>query len=180
MVRHPANLIEQAKVLAFKKHLSYKEIGRRLNISDSTISTWLRGISGNNSRTPVGSTEIIRKNIRNSENNIFKTLKIEQNLAKIFSGVIYGCEGSKYPASHCIAFTNSEPELMTSFISLLRFSYELDETKWRVILQIHSNQNYAKLSKYWSETLKIPINKFYKPTITVAREGKHRSGFKTP
>jgi len=177
MIRYSAKLIKEAKSLAIKRHLSYKEIGRRLKISDSTISIWLRNSPNSNTRTYVKNSRKVRSDVTKSESNVLTKTKIDINLAKTFCGIIYGCEGAKYPASNCVSLTNSDPRLVLSFISLLRFSYKLDETKFRVILQIHSTQNYGKLSEYWSGILRVPINKFYKPTITTAHEGKHRSGY---
>lgn len=177
MVRYTSKIIIKAKKLAIKEHLSYKEIGRRLKISDSTISIWCRDIKGNNPRKYVKTSEEIRKIAKRSDVGIFRKIKFDVNLAKIFCGIIYGCEGSKYPASNCINFTNSEPKLVISFVNLLRNSYKLDEAKWRAHLQIHDSQNPRKLIEYWSRILKIPINKFYKSTITKTNEGKHRVNY---
>lgn len=177
MIRYSANLINKSKDLATKKHLSYKEIGRRLGISDSTISIWCRDIKGGNPRTFVKTSRNLREQIKKFDQRIFKDTKVTNRLAKIFCGIIYGCEGSKYPASNCVIFTNSEPGLMVSFVNLFRKAYDLDESKWRVRLQIHSNQNITQLTAFWSKVLKIPLGKFYKPTITKATEGKHRVGY---
>lgn len=177
MIRHPAKLINEAKRLATEKHLSYKEIARVLKVSDSSISIWCRDLEGSNPRTYVKTSKDIRNLAKKADIGIFEGFKIGTRLAKIFCGIIYGCEGSKYPASNCLILTNSEPKLLNSFITLLRLAYKLDESKWRVRLQIHSDQDYAKLAIFWSDTLKIPTSKFYKPTVTKAREGKHRVGY---
>ena len=177
MIRYTAELINKAKELVTEEHLSYKEIGRRLKISDSTISIWCRDIKKGNPRTYVKTSRNIRKLISKSDQDVLKHIKIDKNLAKVFCGIIYGCEGSKYPASNCMALTNSDPGILQSFIALLRSTYPLDESKWRVHLQIHDNQNFDKLSSYWSKILKIPVSKFYKPIITTARDGKHRSNY---
>lgn len=177
MIRHSAQTINKARELALKEHLSYKEIGRRLGVSDSTISIWFRNVKDGNPRKYVQTNRSLRETIKKSEISIFNKIKIDVNLAKIYCGILYGCEGSKYPASNCIIFTNSEPKLILAFVNLLRNAYELDESKFRIILQVHSNQNYIVLSNYWSKILKIPIDKFYKPTITIANEGKHKDNY---
>jgi predicted transcriptional regulator len=177
MVRYRENLIKRAIKMAVEKELSYKEIGRKLGVSDSTVSIWCRDVKGSNPRTYVKNSKNLRELIKKSEQVVFKNFRVTNNLAKIFCGIIYGCEGSKYPASNCVAFTNSEPGLVKSFVNLLRISYKLDESKWRVHLQIHSNQDFARLATYWSKLLKVSVSRFYKPTITVAKEGKHRTGY---
>lgn len=60
----------------------------------------------------------------------------------------------------------------------MRKSYSLDESKWRIILQIHSDQDYPVLKEYWSKLLKIDKKYFYKPTITVSSGKKHRNIYK--
>lgn len=177
MIRYPAKLINRAKKLAIEEHLSYKEIGRQLNVSDSTIGIWFREFPKSTTSAYSQNRRKVRAILKRSGSKILSKLEINPNLANIFCAIIYGCEGAKYPASNCIALTNSDPNLVLSFINLLRISHELDESKFRIILQIHTNQDYNDLSRYWSQLLNIPIDKFYKPTITVAREGKHRNNY---
>ena len=73
--------------------------------------------------------------------------------------------------------TNGDPELVATFIGLFRESYHLDETKLRVHMQVHSNQNYSNLVDFWSGLLRISPGKFLKPVITEAGGNKHRSSY---
>lgn len=119
-----------------------------------------------------------RLEILSSEAKILENLVLQEENSKIFCALIYGCEGAKYPSSQRMALTNSDPLLVRNFVFLLRKSFTLDESKWRVILQIHNNHNYTKLRKFWSEQLEIPQRKFLKPTITVPKNRKHRIDYR--
>lgn len=94
------------------------------------------------------------------------------------SALLYGCEGSKYPAQNGVAFSNSDPYLVLSFLKLLQKSFKLDKNKFSVHLQIHTTHDYQILKKYWSDLLKIPESKFIKPTIAVPKGNKHRDDYK--
>ncbi len=157
-------------------NFNYTEIGEKLRVHKATISIWCRGLSSSDRwKTLIKNNESKRKEIVNSELHILENLKIDNNDAKLFCSILYGCEGSKYPASCGVMLTNSDPGMLQSFVSLMRKGFVLDENKWRAILQIHSDQNYKKLVDYWSDLLKIPSVKFFKPTITSPNGKKHRN-----
>jgi hypothetical protein len=105
-------------------------------------------------------------------------MRENKDMNKLICAVLYGCEGAKYPASNKIAFTNSDDQLICTFVNLIRRSFVLDESKWRVHLQIHTDQDYPELIKFWSSLLKIDSNKFIKPTITSPNGKKHRNIYK--
>lgn len=163
--------------MAINKQLSFREIGRRLQIDDSLISIWCRNILLDKANKVMNTNQTKRGVIKNSELMILNNIIFNKDLIKIICGIIYGCEGAKYPASNCVAFTNSEPSLISTFVNLLRKGFKLDEKKFRAHLQIHTNQDASKLMSYWSKLLTIPLNKFYKPTITNPTDKKHRSGY---
>lgn len=50
-----------------------------------------------------------------------------------------------------VSLTNSDPGLVLAFVKLLRAGYKLDESKWRVHLQIHDDQDFGALVDYWSK-----------------------------
>ncbi|KKP23193.1 MAG: hypothetical protein UR11_C0001G0167 [Candidatus Woesebacteria bacterium GW2011_GWC1_30_29] len=163
--------------MVVEDNLSYREVGRRLNIDNSTISTWCRGLASSKFTKLIKNNELKREIVKKSETKSFQKIDINTDFKKILCGVIYGCEGAKYPATKHLGFTNSEPLLILSFINLLRDSFQLDESKFRIHLQIHSNQNYNNLVKFWSDLLNISSDKFYKPTITKPTDKKHRKGY---
>jgi len=67
--------------------------------------------------------------------------------------------------------------LLKLFIKLLRESFDINESKFRIKLQIHSTQNFNEIKKFWSKVLNIPTAQFIKPTITIANGKKHRKNY---
>jgi hypothetical protein len=99
---------------------------------------------------------------------------LSKDQAKFLAGLLYGCEGAKYPSSNRVDFTNSDPNLISSFIKLLLKGFDIDTDKITLRLQIHTNQSFKKLKRFWAQTIGIQHVKFMKPTITSPLGGKHR------
>ena len=176
MQRYPAHFVNQARRLA-SDGLSYKKIALRLNISSSQISTWCNGLSEGSHLSTIKTHQARRKLLITSGKETLKNFRMNQNDTKIFCGILYGCEGSKYPASNGVALTNADPNLILCFLTLFRKAFDMNEKKLRVHLQVHNNQNYQKIVSYWSSVLDIPEMQFYKPTITEPHGRKHRDKY---
>lgn len=176
MQRYPAHFVQQARRLA-SDGLSYTEISEKLNISRSQVSVWCNGLSEGSHSSTIRTHQKRRRALLKSEENILNSIKYSSKTAKLYCAILYGCEGSKYPSSNGVALANADPNLISTFLSLFRMSFPIDEGKLRVHLQIHSNQNYLKLVSYWSRLLKIPGIQFYKPTITEPHGKKHREKY---
>lgn len=158
------------------KGMSLADVGRKLNVDTDRVRIWSADVPKSKYLGLIKHNQLIREDLINSEKHLAsKRWGLIQ--AKCLCGLLYGCEGSKYPAHNGVAFTNSDPRLIKSFINLMRKAYSLDETKWRLHLQIHSHQDYEKLKNYWSELLNISNNQFFKPTVTKARGRKHRKEY---
>lgn len=95
-----------------------------------------------------------------------KEMVIDKKNAKVFTSLIYWCEGSKYANCNCVSFTNSDINLIKTFLTLFRLGFDLDEKKFRVHLQLHTTHDKKEIISFWSNVLKIPESQFYKPTIT--------------
>jgi hypothetical protein len=176
MQRYPAHFVSQARRLASDGLPNWK-IAKKLNISRAQISTWCIGLSKGPPSSVIRTHQKRRRLLLNSENNILNTVNFDENNAKIFCGILYGCEGSKYPANNGVALANADPELILCFLTLFRKAFTIDRTKLRVHLQIHSNQNYEQLLTYWSGLLSVSKSQFYKPTITEPHGRKHREKY---
>lgn len=176
MRRYSDEFVKKARVLRKKEKLSLKELSRRINVPDSTLGNWFTGTIGNRWDCLIISNEKRRKQIKNSETCVVKAINaLTRNEAKFLAGLLYGCEGSKYPAHRGLAFANSEPELILTFTKLLRKAFDLNEQKFSIHLQIHTSHNFVELRKYWSQLLNLPEECFTKPTVTTPRGGKHRN-----
>ena len=160
---YDSSIVNQARK-ARKNGSSLREIEKKLHVSSSTVSTWVRDIK---SKDPIfNNSRLFEKENKKTFIYLFNHLKINKNWSRILVSILYWCEGSKYPASNCIAFTNSDPTMMKTFLSLLRKAFHIDEAKLRIRLQLHSTHKITQENTFWSKLLDIPIGQFGKPTIT--------------
>lgn len=160
-----------------KRGFSLKEISDKLLISKSTASKWLKdtkidkiGIDRLDKKITRGRKRGVNtvKNIRELKNEIIKkqseallkNFKSNQVIDKIFCSLLYWCEGGKTEGA--IYFTNSDPILIKCFLKLLRNSFEIDESKFRISLHLHPYHNEKKQKIFWSKITNIPINNFFK------------------
>ena len=79
-------------------------------------------------------------------------------ISKLICGVLYLCEGAKYPSSRYLHFGNADPAVIATFITLLRKYFNIDEAKLRFDVGYRWDQDYTKLKRYWSEITNIPIS----------------------
>jgi hypothetical protein len=57
---------------------------------------------------------------------------------------------------------NSDPIMVASFLKLLRQSFNLDESKFRVLIHLHEYHNEAEILDYWSKVTQISRSQFTK------------------
>ncbi|MFA5051361.1 MAG: hypothetical protein WC499_04600 [Patescibacteria group bacterium] len=147
-----------------KKGLSIREIEKKLKVPNFTISRWVRDIPSDAKAFNLArqKEEFLKSDLR----SLCDDLKIDKDLAKIFVSLLYWCEGSKYPSSNFVAFSNSDYSLVKVFLELLRRGFEINEDKIRIHLQLHSTHSPKEITKFWSDLLHVPSAQFYKPTIT--------------
>ena len=158
------------------KGVSISEISKELNIPDTTIGRWVRDIKSD-------SLSSVRAKFKNQEQvnkyqSVIKDFVITKTNNKLLCSLLYWCEGSKYPSSNYIAFSNSDYRLVKTFFQLFKKSFEIDVKKVRVHLQIHSNQDYKQIQSFWSSLLNIPRDQFYKPTVTNPTKNMKRLDYK--
>ncbi|OGZ26869.1 MAG: hypothetical protein A2365_01090 [Candidatus Nealsonbacteria bacterium RIFOXYB1_FULL_40_15] len=171
---HQEDIVDKARKLR-KEGFSATEIGKRFNLRNSTILRWCYDIpSINPNHIYLGK---LRTRAKNKNFKLIEDIDINKLVARLLTSIIYWCEGSKYPSSNFISFTNSDPELVKTFLKLFRLGFQPIEDKLRVRLQLHSTHNEEEVNSYWSELLKIPASQFYKPTITNPTKNMKRRGY---
>lgn len=157
---------------------SLGEINREMKIPKNTLSGWVKHI-----KLSEEQNERIRQKIINS-GIIGRPLAVKANLQKIekwqmgirekvqhygqlatkypeigklICGLLYLCEGAKYPSSRYMYFGNSDPDIISAFVSLLRKHFNIDEAKLRFSVSHRWDQDYNELKRYWSKITNIPI-----------------------
>lgn len=172
---------------------SLGELGLKTGISKSTISGWVRDIRLSEAQKrrikekEIASASKARqlaikswhKKIENWKEGIRKKIqhfgKISlrnQKIGKLVCGLLYLCEGSKYPATKCLAFGNSDPKIIRAFLDLLRKYFHIRENKLRCRIIPRWDQDINELQSFWSSITKIPLGKFYKTISDKRTKGK--------
>jgi len=157
--------------------LNPQEIGHYLGVDELVVNKWLAKVPTPQTSGLIRNNAERRTKLINTDKSLLKNFSFNIENSRLLCAILYGCEGAKYPSSNIVSLTNSDPGLISSFVNLMRHSYSLDESKWRVVMQIHSDQDFVLLRKYWGELLKINKKYFYKPTVTVSSGKKHRNGY---
>ena len=158
------------------KGASIRDLEEKFKVSNTTASRWVRDIPSKE-RLFIKSKELAQVN-ENKFKSLVRRTRLGKVNAKILAAMLYWCEGSKYPSTNCVAFSNSDCGLVKSFLELIRLGFDLDESKFRVHLQLHTIHNQAVITKFWSKLLNIPKEKFYKPTVTKPTRRMKRMDYK--
>ncbi len=182
--------VEKAEALVLRsKGYSIREIHRILNVSLSSVSSWVKRVPLNSEaqlrisslkKEGLRKTNLItREKTKIKESEALKiaekvniSAKLNHASLAILCSMIYFCEGNK-GLRDLVFFTNSDPSLISTFIKLLRSSFKLDESKFRACLHLHSYHNEEEQIKFWSTLTNIPKRQFIK-TYNKKHTGKYK------
>ncbi|HCE48669.1 MAG TPA: hypothetical protein DEQ86_00560 [Candidatus Jacksonbacteria bacterium] len=171
---------EKLRAISLRKQgYSVNEITSKLGIAKSSISVWVRNVElSQRARERLlkkisagrlyaaemkrNHTRLKLDNYRDVAGRAMSEIKIDRTLCKILCSLLYWCEGAKNPLSG-VSFINSDPNLISTFLYLLRNGFELDESKFRVCVHLHGYHNIKKQIRYWSKITNISEKKFIKP-----------------
>ena len=185
--------LKESAIKLRKRGKTYSEIQNSLNatIPKSTLSYWCNGI-----KLPERYQKRIQKIVLNNaekgraialivnrvkrekylksiadRNKYLTTALKNKDTAKIALAVLYLGEGSKGQRGS-LMFGNSDPFIIDLFLHLLRYCYDINESKFRCTLQCRADQNIKRLEKFWSQITKIPLSQFYKARVDPRTIGK--------
>lgn len=187
MVRHPKELVDKIRTLR-SEGKTYGEINKFLNIN--LAKSTLHQICKNTSLPNEYLEKITRLNIQNlgiaratalamnkiKRENLFRHFE-EVNLpiakkihnkhtAKIALAMLCLGEASKSGGKTAFSLGNSDPRIITLFISLLRTCFDnFDPKKLRGRVQCRADQDTQLLENYWLTVSGIPKSQFYKTGI---------------
>lgn len=163
-----------------KKGKSLKDISRELGVAKSTVSLWVHNVAlsseaeellfqkytaGQKKAQSVRRAQTTEK-LKQAENFAHDVLeKIVKNNGtdEIICAMLYWCEGTKSAKDSEFTFTNSDPDLVVTFLKLFRASFVLDEKKFRVCVHLHDYHDVDEELQFWSKATKIPLAQFIKP-----------------
>ena len=185
-------LKEKATELRYKGK-TYTQIQKelRVKIPKSTLSYWfkdvvlskkakekIKEIILNNAKkgreialiTNRKKREEYLKSITDRNKHLITILE-NKDVAKIALAMLYLGEGLKYRGGP-LMFGNSDPFIITLFLRLLRYCYNINESKFRCTLQCRADQDIRMLENFWSQVTKIPPSQFYKARVDPRTIGK--------
>ncbi len=173
MVKVPIDKVSLIKDLYISKKLTMNEIAQKLGISIDAVVYCMR------------KNKIKRRSLKEANALAFENKKLSfreqlklsynQKKLKITGLMLYWSEGHKSSTSCGIDFANSDADMIYVFLKFLRKIYQVDESRFRVLLYCYSDQNTSKLVDFWSKLSKIPKKQFTKPYI---REDFRKNGRK--
>lgn len=170
--------IKKQAIQLRKEGVSINEIALKCQIAQSTASLLLRNIVLSDKakvilkkKTIQGRLKAVESNIRKREERqllaykdaekFLDALSFDNTTAFLIASLSYECEGGKSNFG-VLEFTNSDPVLVRIFLSSLRKSFHLDESKFRVVMHLHSYHDEVREKSFWSSVTSIPKNKFTK------------------
>lgn len=187
------SVLREKAVELRKQGKSYKEIQEslKINIPKSTISYWFKNIKFSDEENQkiknrnllsikesrLKAFAVIREKRENYLHSIvsrvekFSSTLDNKNTAKIALTMLYITEGSR-SAKGSVCFGNSDPYIVSLFLRLLRFCYNIDEQKLRCTVQCRADQNIKQLEKFWFEITGINKKQFCKPQFDPRTLGK--------
>jgi hypothetical protein len=157
-----------------------KELGKR--ISKSTLSYWCRGVLLKNvQKDRIRTIQI--KNIKIAQNKalIINKKKREEylealkkrhehlkkiipniNISRLLLAMLYLGEGAKWKSHRGLQLGSSNPEIMKIYLNLLEKCFGVSRENLKGMIFHRADQNLNSLISYWSKTLGISQNNFYK------------------
>ena len=172
-----------------KKGLSVKEIQKRLKVSISSVSLWVRDVKltrkqleklylNKKTGSLKGSVIAAMNKIKAREELVKKLMRegrkemgrISRRNRFITGVALYFAEGEK--SSEHVGFSNSDPRAIKFMTDWFRKFCKIPEEKFRCSLYIHDNQDEKKARRFWSDLTKISLAQFGKSYIV--KNNPHR------
>jgi len=186
------------EVINLRKHgESYGEINKKLNISKSTLSYWLKDIEISKEHKMTlrekmrnaGTSALIKRNknqtliaMNNAKDIIEKESKtianIDKEKLKLIGCALYLGEGGKTP--NRADFTNSNPEIIKIMMKYFRSICNVKGDKFRIQLSIYDKAKIKETITYWNKITGIPEKQFIKVNLLTSKYSKKRRKNRLP
>lgn len=172
-----------------KRGLPYSQISEKLGVAKSTLSTWI----GSSPRTPsdrkkqrehLARIRLIAAETKRHQRRAWieeaqrkgrdelLNLPLESvAFCKALLAMLYWAEGTK-ATKNGLNFVNTDPGLMSLYLSLLRRSYTIDERRIGVRIHMHYYHKVREVRAFWSSTLGIPESQFGQ--MYVKKRSRHK------
>lgn len=178
-----AKLKDKENVIKLRKlGYSYSEILKKVRVSKSSLSSWLRDVKITNSQIErlrsknanarkLGSLVLKKMRIEKTKRIVDKAkseiVDLNDNYLKIIGTILYWAEGSKqkeHNPSKELVFTNSDVNMIKIYLLWLRKC--LFTKNENIVFEIYIHETYNKtkneLIRYWSKVTGFPMKNFKK------------------
>lgn len=195
-----ATLRQLAVVLRTQQHLSYSAIRRRLGVSKSTLSYWLREFPLSREqilelrRQGWQSGEASRERFRTTmrEQQERKSKIVYERYARRFQDLppvahfvaglmLYAAEGGKRNSTR-LALANTDPRIIRCFLGWLEQFLGIDRRFVRFQFHLYENMDITAEVAFWVRALAVSPAQIYKPSVRplpvqgYTYQGPHRHG----
>lgn len=175
--------LKQKAIILRQEGRTYSEITRQIgvNIPKSTLSYWLKSIKLDRSYQNAAKLKRLKHlkkirqlaltaNKRKRANFLHSIRKkntplsylLNKSVCKLVLSMLYLGEGSKWRSYRSLSLGNSDPEVIKTYLNLLRYCYDIDESRLRCRVMYRADQDLKKLERFWSRITGIPQTQFYK------------------
>lgn len=162
--------------------MSMKEIASLLNVSQSSVSAWVRDIEltsvqrrAHALRNPAlnpnfnGSKTLARRALAERLEYQAEGRAIAQRRDPEFAAacMLFWAEGSR--ERNAVKFTNSDPEMMAFFMRFLRRHFAVSDDMVAVWCNLFPDEarSRERLEQFWLDTLELPRSSLGKSTVNV-------------
>jgi len=174
------NVERQLAIKLRKQGKSYSEIRKKIKVSSSTLSLWLRNIKlTTKQKEEIKKKQSLgrKKGVKTIKKNKKKRIEITTKKARqefnkfksdplFLSGLmLYWAEGSKPNNGGSVEFTNSDPKMINFIINWFKKFCGVLNSKFRISVHIHELHSRNDIEAYWSKITNIPESQFYKTQI---------------
>ena len=153
-----------------------KNIARRLGVSVSSVSLWVRDIEllpeqraalRNKMSGGWSANAIAARQRRN--NNQAAGRDVARRRAHLFVAgcMLFWAEGAR--ARNAVIFTNSDPEMMRLFAHFLRSCYRVPDHRFAVTCNLFADhlERQREIETFWLETLELPRSCLRKSIVNI-------------
>lgn len=150
--------------------LSMREVGEKTGKSVWAINSVMK--RNRLDRRQANQTRTIQFNKSPLSFDPKTKLSLSEKQLKVAGLMLYWGEGGKRNIKG-IDFANSDPKMISLFLTFLRKLYQIDEKRLRVYLYSYHSLPTPQLINYWSNLTQIPPAQFTKPYIRTKSDLKH-------
>jgi hypothetical protein len=161
-----------------KNGLSYGEIKRRIGVSKSTLSLWLKSVSlTHDQKRKLYTRQVGILNLGAQSQKLRREREVSQIIVeskaeiqlpmnfdtyRLFGSALYWAEGSK---SKMFQMTNSDPRLILFWVKWLKKVFKISSLNLKARLNIYPQQSEKNIKRFWSDLTGIPIKNFGKSYV---------------